>query len=819
MSEDNTQARLPLLRRPTLRLIVAALPGTLFLLAVAWLNGALPTPTWVAWALGFSLLALALAVALQSWHRGRRLLFLTAILWLLGMVCYAQFARSLPAGIFFTLLAGLIVLVLFAATLTAWHFLGIGSRWGSLLAALLLAGFAVSGAVLAAQIEARFSDEEFFALLQAAILFIYWLILAASLAWAAPLEQTRLPRRDRLLFAALAILVMGIALVRSLRAYQSSFFPLTVPAYPSISAGQPFLCETLPLSPSRSQSAPLSTPDPITAFNTILDQIAANPYAGAPEWGMLALAGREGYAARFHDALLADARLGKYTGPAGSVKYGQHDAALRAHYYSRLRVDYPGLFSSTEQQEITQWLRAVNRRSLTVEPVDWMYALAFNAWPLGPYENQENGAGLLAVLEAEGLGDPTLTSRNREYLSTRGGGWQHGFRNTDDAFFYQPEWITNAIFQASYRQNTDFSQVERSFDWLLLQALPGGMPLRYNHPAPAQLADTLYLGAELLADPQLLWAAGQAAQYAAGHKDLIFARPGLESAFDLLPQPPETGSCLIYGDSGLPTRRGPLAPDKIVLRDGWQAGDRYLLANLRFTGWHRYKASGTIPLIVQDAPLVGEVLEGADLAWLPAGRSQFRDKRIPRQNLNGLLIERSGLGAALEILTGIGSPWAQDPPFYATVETFQAGETEDRADIRLDDWRGWSHSRSLRMIAGGPILVIDEASGPAGSPAALVWHAYHARQVEPGRYRLEGRDSPAEIILIPRSDGQISLAENPPLGDNPTGELMFSGRGQLSLISVFLTGEWAEAQVTLDGDRLLLSQDGRNMEISLEKQP
>jgi hypothetical protein len=29
-------------------------------------------------------------------------------------------------------------------------------------------------------------------------------------------------------------------------------------------------------------------------------------------------------------------------------------------------------------------------------------------WPEGPYENQENGAGLLALLEAEGLADPAL---------------------------------------------------------------------------------------------------------------------------------------------------------------------------------------------------------------------------------------------------------------------------------------------------------------------------------------------------------------------------------------------------------------------------
>ena len=77
----------------------------------------------------------------------------------------------------------------------------------------------------------------------------------------------------------------------------------------------------------------------------------------------------------------------------------------------------------------------------------------------------------------------------------------------------------------------------------------------------------------------------------------MFAQPGAERPLDLAGESPHVGSCLLYGDSGLPTQVGPLAPDKIVFRDGWTPGAAYLLLNLRFSGWHRYKATNTITLL------------------------------------------------------------------------------------------------------------------------------------------------------------------------------------------------------------------------------
>lgn len=77
----------------------------------------------------------------------------------------------------------------------------------------------------------------------------------------------------------------------------------------------------------------------------------------------------------------------------------------------------------------------------------------------------------------------------------------------------------------------------------------------------------------------------------------LFAQPAVEEPASLGGRSSTKGSCLLYSDLGLPNQKGPLAPDKIVFRDGWSPDVAYLLVNLRFTGWHRYKATGTVTLV------------------------------------------------------------------------------------------------------------------------------------------------------------------------------------------------------------------------------
>jgi len=330
-----------------------------------------------------------------------------------------------------------------------------------------------------------------------------------------------------------------------------------------------------------------------------------------------------------------------------------------------------------------------------------------------------------------------------------------------------------------------------------LQSLPDGAILRYNHPALASLTNMAYLGADLLNDPRFLWLADQALAQVEADGGYLRAQPGLEAPVSFGGEPPAEASCLLYGDSGLPNQLGPLAPDKIVFRDGWSPDSTYLLLNLRFAGWHRYKATNTITLLYQAGPLVGERTLGQPFAWLPEGRSLFRDKRIPRENLNGLLVERSGMSAVLYELTGIGGRWAQDPPYYAQVVNFETGDELDWSRTRLDSWRGWQHDRWVYFYhQGGPVIVVDKAKGPPTEQAAITWQPASLEAVKEQRVELRGGDYPAEMLLVPLDTDKVSPGIVEQRGDVSESRVVYlaSPGGQLHLATLFLPGSWVGAE-------------------------
>jgi hypothetical protein len=529
----------------------------------------------------------------------------------------------------------------------------------------------------------------------------------------------------------------------------------------------------------------------------LLARVEANPHKDTPEYGMLALGtGKQHWAQAFRKSLLNEAAEGLYTGPANSVKSVQHLAALRAYYYPRVRVAFPDLFSEEDVAQLSKWFADVNRRALTTEWVDWMYALAFTKWPEGPYENQESGAGLLALLESEGLAAPSSSPANQNYLERTQRGWEARFRNTDDAFVYQLEWIDNAYFQSLYYGEAPEVNMQLSFDWLLTQTLPDGAPLWYNHPARPSLAGVAYLGARLTEDPRYIWLAGRALETLEAEGGYLFAQPGVETPLSISGSSPTTGSCLLYGDSGLPNQKGPLAPDKVVFRDGWSRDSSYLLLNLRFTGWHRYKATNTITLMYQDGPLATDFLGRKRFNWLPEGRSLFRDKRIPRENLNGLLVRRTGMSAVLHTLTGLGSRWAQDPPYYAEVVDFETGDELDWSHTRLKGWRGWQHDRWIYFYhGGGPIIVVDEAEGASGSKSALSWQFTHDVDVEDRWLRLRREGDSAKVYFVPlgsKGRGDVEIEDN----NSSMSMICYKpSKGKLRLVTIFLLGQWSEAEI------------------------
>jgi len=676
----------------------------------------------------------------------------------------------------------------------------------------LLAGLAGGGAVLLGQMEARFADEEFFAALQALTLAVYWLLLRGGLARLDPPrlrsnEQAKQTPRGgaRVVYSLTAALTLVSALlaILAIRNYQASFSPPLAPTYHPISAEHPFLCGQ-------------ATPDPQTyqgqaTFQRLLDLVAANPFAQSPEYGLLALGTNQAHWAQtFHDRLLEEARQGLFTGPAGSVKSVQHDAALRVYFYWRVQTAFPALFSPEEQALLREWFAAINRRALTVEPVDWMYALAFNQWLQGPYENQENGAGLLALLETTGLADAALSARNRAYLDANRRGWATRFRVSDDAAVYQPEWLNNAYFQALYTGEMPARNMQLSFEWLLLQSLPDGTPLQYNHSGKAPMAAIGLLGAHLTGEGRYLWIAGRSADALQAAGGYVFAQPGLEALDALLGESPNEGSCLLYGDSGLPNQAGPLAPDKIVFRDGWAPDSAYLMLNLRFSGWHRYKATNTVTLVYQAGKLSGDRLSSQPFSWLPTGRSLFRDKRVPRENLNGLVIGRSGLSAVLYALSGVGGRWEQDPPFYARVVRFETGAGRDTSVTEISDWRGWTHRRAIYFYHRGPIVVVDEARGPANSPAAVIWQLPASATLQGSRVTLRDGDQAAEMVLL-FQDGLLKSSAN---------TLAVEANGQVSLVTVFLTRQWVGAEALFSGENVELVKGDERITLSLlEERP
>jgi len=654
----------------------------------------------------------------------------------------ATWAAWLLVGMVYVLLLGLeTVLTGSRSRLRCW-------AWRGLLA--LTAG---AFPVALSQLESHFADEEFFVALEALALAAFWLMLlgmyrlsvrrATTLLWGVQVDR-------RLVALAFCLLAFG-GLNGTAWAYRHSFYPPVAPTYPGISEQSPFLCGQAPPDPQ--------VYDGRDVFQHILARVEANPRKGPPEYGMLALGtGECRWAELFRESLLREVEERRYTGPAHSVKSVQFEAALRAYYYPRVRDRFPGLFSGEEDRAVRAWFAAINRRALTVEWVDLMYALAFSKWPEGPYENQENGAGLLALLEAEGLADPALSPANRAYLARNRRGWTARFRVTDDALVYQPEWIDNAYFQSLYTGEPPGTNARLSFEWLLLQALPDGAPLRYNHPGWANLAGIAYLSARLFGDPRYIWLAGRAVEALEQREGYLFAQPGVEEPIPLEGRSPAEGSCLLYGDSGLPNQKGPLAPDKIVFRDGWGPEATYLLVNLRFTGWHRYKATGTVTLVYRGEALAADVLDGRTFSWLPVGRSLFRDKRIPRENLNGLVVTKTGMAAVLYTLTGVGGPWAQDPPYYAEVVAFETGEEMDRAHIRLAGWRGWRQDRWIYFYHNdGPVVVVDEARGPEGAEGAVAWHLVGGGTIVNRRIRLRNGDRLAEVLLEPVATHDIRV--------------------------------------------------------------
>jgi hypothetical protein len=223
----------------------------------------------------------------------------------------------------------------------------------------------------------------------------------------------------------------------------------------------------------------------------------------------------------------------------------------------------------------------------------------------------------------------------------------------------------------------------------------------------------------------------------------------------------------------------------------------------------------------QDGPLATDFLGRKRFNWLPEGRSLFRDKRIPRENLNGLLVRRTGMSAVLHTLTGLGTPWAQDPPYYAEIVDFKTGDELDWSHTRLKGWRGWQHDRWIYFYhGGGPIIVVDEAKKKSSSSkAALSWRLSKGGNIENRRVRLRSGENPAELLFIPtNSEGKLEIDKNDG-GDSSIHMVYYSSAdNKMRSITLFLLGRWAGAEVEVtEGEILRITQPWKHLILPLPK--
>lgn len=453
------------------------------------------------------------------------------------------------------------------------------------------------------------------------------------------------------------------------------------------------------------------------------------PNKKAPEFATLfLLSGDPLYGQKFRQALLDEVGSNEFIALSGSDKAWQYHAMLRGYYYLQVEMDFPQLFDATERNRILDWFRAINENALRLTWVDLVYGLSFKETPTGIYANQEIGVGLLSVL-AEVLKDryPDVSRENLEYVRAHAIGWSGNFRNPDDGVVYhQAVWMKNAYVLGRYGNIGDLRGINslRAFEWVLLQWPPNGMSPAYNMPFEYTPIDVMVIGSRLFGDGRYLWLAQRMLEaemrLSIDERDPVM---GLEYWDEgLEPQRPQVGSCYLTGTTGIAQRPGPARPDKLVFRDGWEPDSLYALLNLRFSGWHRYKATNSFVTIMYGEPFVVEDLDIRHHPWLPDARADHRDRRVDRDSLNGLLIEADGLERIVAKLTGTTSGWYQDPPRFAELVFFNYTSSVDFSKTRISDWHGWTHERVSVLVKDGYFVVLDNARGRNSQKVSLDWH-------------------------------------------------------------------------------------------------
>ncbi|MBU4174941.1 MAG: heparinase II/III-family protein [Actinobacteria bacterium] len=566
--------------------------------------------------------------------------------------------------------------------------------------------------------------------------------------------------------------------------------------------GQMFFIEPTPLSTEASDAPTRDVYDREKIVSLLRDQSETIDTLTT----IYILSGEEEAGRKARDILVQAAQDDKYCDLAKATKNWQYDATTFVYNYLLLNEKDPELFSESDRNQILAWFKMLNENAFVKNWGDYVYAVLFKKKPSGIYENQEIGIGLLAVL-AEALESkyPELARKDKDYVERHGVGWTNNFRNTDDAITYHHSiWVKNAYMMYEYGCEDKDNAVIRdnarnSFEWILAQWPPNGMNPTYNSYSSYMPIDDMAIGAYLFKDGRYKWLSERMIESQIEYEGPDFdSTKGLHLWDDTITsQTPQIGSCLLFGTTGTASKPGALKPDKVVLRDGWKQDSLYSLLNLRFSGWHSYKATNSIISIMSGEPFVVEKLEERIHSWLPTANASTRDRKIYREWLNCFQIELSGYEKLVRYLTGFGSEWSQDPPRFAEIVYFDKDDSlsMDISITRINKWHGWNHTRTMVLVRDKYLAVLDQADGNDKRRSALAWHL-HGDITEDDSSFLLDQGADKLNFFLPRNTGwyQVDSNKREPVDDGKDIEvhksdmdvfLESSGRDSVGFIGVF----------------------------------
>ncbi|UCH37745.1 MAG: hypothetical protein JSV76_00765 [Candidatus Bathyarchaeota archaeon] len=427
------------------------------------------------------------------------------------------------------------------------------------------------------------------------------------------------------------------------------------------------------------------------------------------------------------EIIMQEALEGKFTGPANSMKINQIWAAERGVVYLSMLERYPRLFSDKEKALIEKWFEELTKRAFTREWSDVYYMITFRKPLTAPYRNQENGVAALCIYaEIIKNSNPDLASKAKKYVRDNAILWRSNFRNTDDSTSYQALWIYNAwnVGKLMFPESLRNTYSKQSFEWLMKQWPPNGGPLGYNPDVSTILPDIFLLGSHLHYSAELRWVAEKSIDFADKNEiKLSGFRPGLQFVEEKIEgKKPSFDSTYIEAPGNLVQFPSENRPDKIVFRSGWEEDSLYALLNLRYDGFHGYKATNSIVTLHYGVPFIVEDLVKISRKWLPAGRARVRDDNIERYRLNGFYIEEPLLNRLFNKLDVFRTRWGQTLPKHTKSNKFYKSDIFDYSKTEIVDWINWNNSRTCMLVKNKYFAVFDFNRGLKKRKHSIMWH-------------------------------------------------------------------------------------------------